>query len=276
MAGINTLLTSGAKSLGLDKASQYLSPTQMDFLSFALNPQAYLIDKGVTAAADALGYGSQYRELQGGAKNNNEVYKEVMRDAIGDVLPGTIGDLVRVSPRNTETDDTPAGTYIAWNPDTQSFKEQQSNSPITMYPAQDSFAAAYDPTSQYNPISDTYVGPQEKDAMQPVQSRIDLLEMLTPYKTGEVYEMTTTGAKETAPDGYTFDFDTGMVVPSGAGGDFAPRTESLMDYGSTMDYGDLFGGGYGGGNDRDIDNGYGGKFEYAKGGRACSCQHHAK
>ena len=316
MAGVDKLLSGGLKSFGFDKASGYFSPTQMDFLSFALNPQAYLIDKGVNAAAEALGYGSQYRELQGGAKDEKDYYKEVMRDAIGDVLPGAIGDFVRVNPRSTETDNTPAGTYTAWNPETQSFEEQQSSTPVAV-PDQftaDRFAAAYDPNSQYNTNSTNYVGPAyPKDMNSSIYASnlTDLLEMLGPYEvqdtpgagSSETRSLTpqtpdtqsnytfdpntgmvvpTVGSESSAPIGYTYDINTGTVVPAGTTESMAPAgytfdvgsgtnvPESSAPTGYTfdtdtgtvvpMDYGDKFG-------DRDIDNGYGGKYEYARGGQ---------
>jgi hypothetical protein len=126
MAGINELVKGAVGTFAKDKVSQYLSPAQADFITFALNPQAYLLDKGVNAAANALGYGSQYRELKSGAQGENEYYKEVMRDAIGDMLPGSVGDFVRATPRNTETDNTPAGMY--YDPNVGDFV--QSSNPI--------------------------------------------------------------------------------------------------------------------------------------------------
>ena len=131
MAGINNLVKGAVGTLAKDKVSQYLSPAQMDFITFALNPQGYLLDKGVNAAANALGYGSQYRELKGGAEADKEYYKEVMRDSIGDMLPDTVGDFVRATPRISEADRQPAGEYIAWNPDTQSFETQGSPRPVS-------------------------------------------------------------------------------------------------------------------------------------------------
>ena len=131
MAGIDSLVKGAVGSFAKDKVASYLSPAQMDFITFALNPQGYLLDKGVNAAANALGYGSQYRELKGGAEADKEYYKEVMRDSIGDMLPDTVGDFVRATPRISEADRQPAGEYIAWNPDTQSFETQGSPRPVS-------------------------------------------------------------------------------------------------------------------------------------------------
>jgi len=277
MAGIDNLVKGAVGTLAKDKVSSYLSPSQMDFITFALNPQAYLLDKGVTAAADALGYGSQYRELKGGAQDEKEYYKEVMRDTIGDMLPGGVGDFVRANPKNSEIDSSPAGTYTAWNPDTQSFEEQQSNNPVTVFDqfAADRFASGFDVTSPYNVASNTYIGPQTPGSIQTQINTTDLLELLEPYRSSETPEMTTTGIKEIAPAGSTIDTDIDAIIPSGAGGDFVSRADSLMDSGGTMDYSDVFGSSYGGGG-----GGGGGKYyddfssqAYAKGGKTCGCKH---
>jgi hypothetical protein len=131
MAGIESLVKGAVGTLAKDKVASYLSPSQMDFITFALNPQAYLLDKGVNAAANALGYGSQYRELKGGAQGENEYYKEVMRDSIGDMLPDTIGDFVRATPRISEADQAPAGVYTAFDPDTQTYVQYGSPNPVS-------------------------------------------------------------------------------------------------------------------------------------------------
>ena len=131
MAGIDSLVKGAVGSFAKDKVASYLSPAQMDFITFALNPQAYLLDKGVNAAANALGYGSQYRELKGGFEADKEYYKEVMRDSIGDMLPDTVGDFVRATPRISEADRQPAGEYIAWDPATESWTTQKSPRPVS-------------------------------------------------------------------------------------------------------------------------------------------------
>jgi hypothetical protein len=139
MSGINSLVKGTVSSFAKDKVASYLSPSQLDFLTFALNPQAYLLDKGVNAAANALGYGSQYRELKGGAEADKEYYKEVMRDSIGDMLPDTIGDFVRATPRISEADLQPAGEYIAWDPKTESWTIQGSPRPVPTGISRDAF-----------------------------------------------------------------------------------------------------------------------------------------
>lgn len=266
MAGIDNLVKGAVGTLAKDKVASYLSPAQMDFITFALNPQAYLLDKGVNAAANALGYGSQYRELKGGAQDNKEWYKEVMRDTVGNTLPDSIGDFVRATPRISEADQAPAGEYMAWNPDTQSFETQQSNSPAVVFDqfAGDRFGGKFDQNSVFNTNSQNYVGPVTPSTQNDVYygNMSELLGMLSPYRTAEVPEMSTTGTKETAPDGYTFDTDTGVMIPSGAGGDFAP-----MDFGGAMDYSD-FGGGGGGGKLEEYF-----QDQYKRGGQVCGCKH---
>ena len=243
MAGIDTLIRGAVGSLAKDKITSQLTPTQMELASFILNPQYYMAEKGINKIAEILGYGSDYRNLSADAKSNKEWYKEVMRDSIGDVLPSSIGDFVRATPRISETNLQPAGEYIAWNPDTQSFETQQSNSPAVVFDqfAGDRFGGKYDQNSVFNTNSQNYVGPVTPSTQNDVYygNMSELLGMLSPYRTAEVPEMVTTGTKETAPDGYTFDTDTEVMIPSGAGGDFAP-----IDFGGIMDYSDVFGSGY--------------------------------
>jgi hypothetical protein len=114
MAGIDSLVKGAVGTFAKDKVSPMLSPSQMDFLTFALNPQAYLLNKGVTAAADYLGYGNEYKELKAGAQDDKDYYKEVLRDTIGDALPNTIGDFIRATPRVEEAYD-PYNGYYAQN-----------------------------------------------------------------------------------------------------------------------------------------------------------------
>jgi hypothetical protein len=269
MAGIDTLLRGAVGALAKDKVSPFLSPSQRDFLALVLSPQGYLLDKGINAAANALGYGSQYRELKGGAQADKEYYKEVMRDSIGDMLPDTIGDFVRATPRISEADLQPAGEYIAWDPTTESWTQQGSPNPVA---SSDPFASArfdakVNPDSPYNTNSQNYVGPANpKDMDSSIYSSnlTDLLSMLDEYRTAEVPEIVTTGDKASFEAGDTFDADLGMNVPSNTGGgDFAPR-----DFGGTMDYIDFGGGGGGKGNIEDY-----GYSQYRRGGQVCGCKH---
>jgi hypothetical protein len=256
MAGIDNLVKGAVGTFAKDKVSSYLSPAQMDFITFALNPQGYLLDKGVNAAANALGYGSQYRELKGGAQDDKEYYKEVMRDTIGNALPDSIGDFVRATPRISEADQAPAGMY--YDPNVGDFV--QSANPVA---SSDPFASArfdakVNPDSPYNTNSPNYVGPANpKDMDSSIYSSnlTDLLSMLDEYRAAEVPEMVTTDTKETAPDGYTFNADTGTAEP--------------IDFGGTMDYSDIFGGG-GGSKGNIEDYGY---SQYKRGGQVCGCKH---
>ena len=130
MAGIDTLIRGAVGSLAKDKITSQLTPTQMELASFILNPQYYMAEKGINKIAEILGYGSDYRNLSADAKSDKEWYKEVMRDSIGDVLPSSIGDFVRATPRISEADLQPAGMYTAFDPATQTYIQQGSANPI--------------------------------------------------------------------------------------------------------------------------------------------------
>lgn len=279
MAGINNLVKGAVGTLAKDKVSQYLSPAQMDFITFALNPQAYLLDKGVNAAANALGYGSQYRELKGGAQDDKEWYKEIMRDTIGDALPGSIGDFVRATPRISEADQAPAGEYIAWNPDTQSFETQGSPRPVPtgnsarfentvrdmQYGTQTpGTGKAVGPLPEGNPIFESNVSNLPYDLQStPVSGAPegfdpDLLAAI-------IRDANTTGT------GTTDDFGEMVIsddkTPSG-GGDLS-YTEMIDVLNSPSGYGGDFGGG-GGGKGNIEDYGY---SQYRRGGQVCGCKH---
>lgn len=159
MAGIQSLLGGGLKSFGVDKLSENLPPKMRELLPFALNPQGYIVGKAVNSLADYLGYGNEARELQAGAKDEKDYYKETMRDAIGNVLPDAIGDFVRVTPRATT--DEPAGTY--YDAETQDWK--QSLNPV-MSPNSGSNFENFVRNEQYGtmtPGQGKYVGPLPED-----------------------------------------------------------------------------------------------------------------
>jgi hypothetical protein len=293
MAGINDLVKGAVGTLAKDKVSQYLSPAQMDFITFALNPQGYLLDKGVNAAANALGYGSQYRELKSGAQGENEYYKEVMRDSIGDMLPGTIGDFVRATPRNTETDNTPAGVY--YDPNVGDFV--QSSNPIPVNSARFENTVRDMEYGTQVPGQGKFVGALPEDNAI-FQSNVSNL----PY---ELNSIPTEGipqgldvdrlrnviygpAPEVGPQPETvFSPGSGFAAKSGGSGDLS-YTEMLDILNSPSGYG---GGGFDGGGDSnyygDFDTsmnfgggGGGGKYyddfssqAYAKGGQVCGCKH---
>ena len=238
MAGIDTLIRGAVGSLAKDKITSQLTPTQMELASFILNPQYYMAEKGINKIADILGYGSEYRNLSADAKSDKDYYKEIMRDSIGDVLPSSIGDIVRATPRISEADQAPAGEYIAWNPNTQSFETQQSNSPAVVFDqfAGDRFGGKYNQDSVFNTNSQNYVGPANpKDMDSSIYSSnlTDLLSMLDEYRTAEVPEIVTTGDKASFEAGDTFDADLGMNVPSNTGGGDLSYTEMLDILNST-------------------------------------------
>jgi hypothetical protein len=114
MSGIQSLLGSGAKTFGIDKLSENLPPQMRELLPFAMNPQGYLVGKAVNSIADYLGYGNEVKDLQADAKAEKDYFKETIRDAIGDVLPNTVGDFVRATPRVEEPYD-PYNGYFAQN-----------------------------------------------------------------------------------------------------------------------------------------------------------------
>jgi len=115
VAGIVDSLFKGAvSSLAKDKVTNTLTPTQMELASFILNPQYYIAEKGVNKIAEILGYGSDYKNLSADQKNDKALYKEVMRDTVGDMLPESLGDIVRATPRETESYD-PYNGYFAQN-----------------------------------------------------------------------------------------------------------------------------------------------------------------
>jgi hypothetical protein len=308
--GVESLVKGAVGTLAKDKVSPYLSPSQMDFITFALNPQAYLLDKGVNAAANALGYGSQYRELKGGAQAENDYYKEVMRDTIGDALPTSIGDFIRATPRRSEADSQPTGTYTAFDPDTQTYIQQRSSNPI----------ARSDPTEFDNFVRDLNYGTQTPGtgkAVGPLPEGNPIFENNVSNLPYELMSTPVSGAPNnfdpallaavirdanTTNTGATDDLGEITVVDqkTPSDGDLSytemndilsspstydpnlgmnvPVTESFtpMDFGGGMDYSDVFGSGYG-----DFGGGGGSKgniedysySQYRRGGqvRGCNC-----
>jgi hypothetical protein len=132
VAGIVDQFIKGAVgSLAKDKITNTLTPTQMELASFILNPQYYIAEKGINKIADILGYGSDYKNLSADAKSDKDYYKEIIRDSIGNVLPSSIGDIVRATPRTSEADLQPAGAYTTFDPATQTYIQQESSNPVT-------------------------------------------------------------------------------------------------------------------------------------------------
>jgi hypothetical protein len=114
MAGIDTLLKGAVGSLAKDKITNTLTPTQMELASFILNPQYYLAEKGVNKIAEILGYGSEYKNLSADERNDKALYKEIMRNTVGDMLPESLGNIVRATPKIEEAYD-PYNGYFAQN-----------------------------------------------------------------------------------------------------------------------------------------------------------------
>jgi hypothetical protein len=235
MAGIDSLVLQGGKSLLKDKAFEFLNPSQMEFARFAMNPQMYLAEKGITAVAELLGYGSEVKDLQNGAKDDKTYSKEIMRDALGDVLPNAIGDFVRATPRG---DNSPAGTYTAWNPETQSYEQNQSSNPVATSNAftNQQFDARYNPNSVFNPDSINYSGPAHPlfaDSNAYRTNISDLMEMLQPYKAGnaKATNLDDIFGKDITPNPLVMENNT-------PGGDVGSGT---LDFGGTMDMSDALG-----------------------------------
>jgi len=290
MAGIDSLVKGAVGSFAKDKVTPMLSPTQQDFLAFALNPQAYLLNKGVTAAADYLGYGNQVRELKAGADDEKDYYKEVMRDTIGDALPESIGDFVRATPRVEEPYDPYNGYYAQNIGDWVSTREStpEANDKFENFVRNENYGTQTPGTGKYvgplaedNPIFEANVSnlPYELKST-PVSGAPDdfdpaLLASIirgSSEDTSDIPEMVTTGTKETAPDGYTFDENTGMVVPveeslAPAGYTFDADFGMNVPFDNSGGYSD-FGGGGGGGKLEDYSY-----SEYRRGGQVCGCKH---
>jgi hypothetical protein len=250
MAGIDSLLKGAAESFAKETAGKILTPQQMEFAKFLLNPKFYLAEQGLNKLASSLGYGQEVKQVQADAQDEKEYFKEVMRDSIGDMLPDSIGNLIRATPM-TEPN-APAGVYTSYDPATDSWNQNQSSNPvISSNPfASDLFAAANDINSVYNTNSQNYVGPTyPQDIYSGIYSSnlTDLLQMLGPYESKAIPETIITESKETAP---------------------TTETLSPIDFSGTMDYSDMFGGGDKG-FEREMDFGdydYG-SYEMAKGGQ---------
>lgn len=213
MAGIQSLLGGGLKSFGVDKLSENLSPRMREFLPFALNPQGYIVGKAVNSLADILGYGNEVKELQADAKGEKEYYKETMRDAIGNVLPESIGDFVRATPRANI--DEPASTY--WDSETQSWKE--SNSPIVVNPYQFENTLRNETYGTMTPGQGKYVGPLPEDNAI-FQANVSNL----PYDLGS-------SPTEGMPKDFDIELLKQIINGNRPGGDFAPREYEFNDGG---------------------------------------------
>jgi hypothetical protein len=207
MAGIDSLVKGAVGTFAKDKVSPMLSPSQMDFLTFALNPQAYLLNKGVTAAADYLGYGNEYKELKAGAQDDKDYYKEVLRDTIGNALPNTIGDFIRATPRVEEPYDPYNGYYAQNIGDWVSTLEStpEANDKFENFVRNENYGTL-------TPGQGKYVGPLPEDNPM-FQNRVENLAY-------DLNSIPTSGMPE------TLDIEN-LRNAIGPGGDFMPRGGNL-------------------------------------------------
>lgn len=242
MAGIDTLIRGAVGSLAKDKITSQLTPTQMELASFILNPQYYMAEKGINKIADILGYGSDYKNLQADAKSNNQYYKEIMRDALGNVLPDSIGNIIRSNPKISEADQAPAGEYMAWDPATQSWTTQGSPSPVST-----GTSDAFDDFLRNLNAGDTQtVGPLEEYDQKRLDAEYDFQTSLSDFQPGlsnntdDLGEVTVVDQKPADSGGdlsYTEMIDILNSTPSisGSRGLNVPGSESLAPAGSVYD-----------------------------------------
>jgi hypothetical protein len=227
MAGIDSLLKGVAQSFAKETAGKILTPQQMEFARFLMNPQFYLAEQGINKLASSLGYGQEVKQVQADAKVNEDYFKQIMRDAAGNVLPDSIGNLIRATPKPSEADLQPAGVYTAFDPETQTYIQQESPNPI---PRGDS-AKFEDFLRELEIEVVPEVGPQEEYSQARLNDEYDFMNSLS-------------------------DFQPGLQ-------DSAPATEpglqdsdNSIDLSGTMDYSDLFSGGGG----RDLEMYFGNDF----------------
>lgn len=243
MAGIVDQFIKGAVgSLAKDKITNTLTPTQMELASFILNPQYYMAEKGINKIADILGYGSDYKNVQADAKTNNQYYKELMRDALGNVLPDSIGNIIRSNPKISEADLQPAGEYIAWDPATESWTRQGSPRPVSRGTSEtfDDFLR------DLNAGDSQTVGPLEEYDQKRLDAEYDFQTSLSDFQPGlnndvnDLGEVTVVDQKPADSGGdlsYTEMLDILNSTPSigGSRGLNVPGTEGLAPTGFTYD-----------------------------------------
>ena len=242
MAGLDTFIRGAVGSLAKDKITSQLTPTQMELASFILNPQYYMAEKGINKIADILGYGSDYKNVQADAKANNQYYKELMRDALGNVLPDSIGNIIRSNPKISEADLQPAGEYIAWDPATESWTIQGSPRPVSTSTS-DTFD---DFLRDLNAGDSQTVGPLEEYDQKRLDAEYDFQTSLSDFQPGlnndvnDLGEVTVVDQKPADSGGdlsYTEMLDILNSTPSisGSRGLNVPGTESLAPVGSVYD-----------------------------------------
>jgi hypothetical protein len=242
VAGLDTFIRGAVGSLAKDKITSQLTPTQMELASFILNPQYYMAEKGINKIADILGYGSDYKNVQADAKANNQYYKELMRDALGNVLPDSIGNIIRSNPKISEADLQPAGEYIAWDPATESWTIQGSPRPVSTSTS-DTFD---DFLRDLNAGDSQTVGPLEEYDQKRLDAEYDFQTSLSDFQPGlnndvnDLGEVTVVDQKPADSGGdlsYTEMLDILNSTPSisGSRGLNVPGTESLAPVGSVYD-----------------------------------------
>lgn len=242
MAGLDTFIRGAVGSLAKDKITSQLTPTQMELASFILNPQYYMAEKGINKIADILGYGSDYKNVQADAKANNQYYKELMRDALGNVLPDSIGNIIRSNPKISEADLQPAGEYIAWDPATESWTIQGSPRPVSTSTS-DTFD---DFLRDLNAGDSQTVGPLEEYDQKRLDAEYDFQTSLSDFQPGlnndvsDLGEVTVVDQKPADSGGdlsYTEMLDILNSTPSisASRGLNVPGTESVAPTGFTYD-----------------------------------------
>jgi hypothetical protein len=242
VAGLDTFIRGAVGSLAKDKITSQLTPTQMELASFILNPQYYMAEKGINKIADILGYGSDYKNVQADAKANNQYYKELMRDALGNVLPDSIGNIIRSNPKISEADSQPAGEYIAWDPATQSWTTQGSPRPVST-----GTSDTFDDFMRDLNAGDTQtVGPLEEYDQKRLDAEYDFQTSLSDFQPGlnndvnDLGEVTVVDQKPADSGGdlsYTEMLDILNSTPSisASRGLNVPGTEDLAPTGFTYD-----------------------------------------
>ena len=242
MAGLDTFIRGAVGSLAKDKITSQLTPTQMELASFILNPQYYMAEKGINKIADILGYGSDYKNIQADAKSNNQYYKELMRDALGNMLPDSIGNIIRSNPKISAADLQPAGEYIAWDPATESWTIQGSPRPVSTSTS-DTFD---DFLRDLNAGDSQTVGPLEEYDQKRLDAEYDFQTSLSDFQPGlnndvsDLGEVTVVDQKPADSGGdlsYTEMLDILNSTPSisASRGLNVPGTESVAPTGFTYD-----------------------------------------
>jgi hypothetical protein len=263
---IDKFLQGAVGSLAKDKVTNNLTPNQMELASFILNPQYYLAEKGVNKIADILGYGSDYRNLSTDEKSDKAYYKEIMRNTVGDMLPESLGDIVRATPRMTDDEYEARMQELRQSASTPEATARFENTVRDMnYGTQTPGQGKYvGPLPEDNPMfganvsnlpydlksTPTSGAPDDFDpALLASIIRGDSSNTVDNSVTDDMGNITITDTKNTntpsgdfvntrslstpitesvAPTGYTFDANIGAVVP-------ATSTESVAPVGSVYD-----------------------------------------